>query len=153
MSAGGLGAGGYLAAGVYVALCRCQSDAGSAGKIEFYASIANVSRASGIPTRTVSKYVPLLEKAALIRVISGRHSGPGGSHCANRWVILGILAPGAKATAPDANHMPPKRVSRANKKEVPGHTDREQTSASPTATAGHVGPAGLGEEAKGNNEW
>src|SRR5579859_5415899 len=86
-----LSAGQHLAGQIYIGLCICQSNAASYGKIEFFASVANISRASGVPTRTVSKYIPLLEKCGLVRRISGRHAGENGAHCSNRWMLFGVI--------------------------------------------------------------
>jgi hypothetical protein len=153
-----LSAGGDIAGSVYIGLCKRQSDAGSKGKVEFFASIANIARAAGVSTRAVSKYIPLLEKCRLIARISGRHGGIDGAHCANRWMILQVDAPGTTRTPargteglPAAVHKLPsavrkhthaKQFSRANKEELLGHTGLEGTSPpTPTAAAGVVSPA------------
>ncbi len=144
-----LSAGQHIAGHIYIGLAICQSDAASRGKVEFFASISNVSRACGVPPRTIIKYIPLLEKCGLVRRISGRHGGENGAHCANRWMLLAVSAPGAKAHRPrKPKLMPATAAAGANKKEVQGLTDLEQTS-SAAATSGAVAPDSRGEVSQG----
>jgi hypothetical protein len=83
-----LSAGGPTCALTYLGLCIRQSMAASSGKIEFFASLANIARAAGISARAVARYIPLLEKCGLVVRISGRHGGEGRAHQANRWILV-----------------------------------------------------------------
>lgn len=90
--------GGATGLAVYLGLCRLESDAPQGAKGEFYASAVSISRAAGIPARTVQRFLPILEEHGLIARQSGRHAGPSGAHCASKFTLLSNNTPYDKAS-------------------------------------------------------
>ena len=80
-----LAAGGAHGLLAYVGLCSCHARAG--GRDVFRASVANLSHATGLSARTMSKNLAILEAAGLVDRRSGRHGGLGGAHVANSYCI------------------------------------------------------------------
>jgi hypothetical protein len=89
--------GGPEALLVYLGLCRRQSRSG--GREVFYASIANISAASGMSPRSINRYVALLVQAGLIEKSSGKKPTKDGTgHTANAYRLLAPpCAPQAQA--------------------------------------------------------
>lgn len=93
--------GGHVGLALYLGLCRRHAKAG--GRDEFHASATNLAAVTGLGVRTVEKWLPVLVKAKLVMLRSGRHSGPGGAHCANTYFLPAPpSAPRADASAPDS---------------------------------------------------
>ena len=87
-----IASGGVNALAVYVALCRIQSDAPPDQKGKFKAGAARIARHSGISTRSVKRYLPILAKEELIKVTSGRRKDRGSDHEENQITLLGNAA-------------------------------------------------------------
>jgi hypothetical protein len=93
-----LQAAGSTGLAIYAGLCRLESDAPPKAKDAFHASAANISRAAGVGTRTVERHLPLLARAGLIVMRSGRRSAANGANEANTYRLLNIGHPTATAT-------------------------------------------------------
>lgn len=89
---------------IYAALCRLESDAKEEYKNAFFASHANIAKMSGCGERTVKRHLPLLQKAGLFRMESGRSSKKGEPHSANKFTLLGLgdTSLGQRDTSPCA---------------------------------------------------
>ncbi len=74
----------------YIALCRLESNAPEQFKQSFSASRDNIAHYSGLSARTVANILPVLVKARIISIQSGRHAGPQRSHQANKFTILSL---------------------------------------------------------------
>jgi hypothetical protein len=96
-----IAAAGPAGATILTGLARLESDAPVDKKPNFFASSRNIAEASGLGTRTVEKYLPLLERAGVIIYETGRGSGEYGAHIANRIRLLDVGPPSASgADAP-----------------------------------------------------
>lgn len=83
-------AGGMQGVAIYIALCHLESDAPEKYKGAFFASRKNISEVSGLPVRTITRYLPVLQKAGLFRMESGKSNEAGLPHQANRFSLLDI---------------------------------------------------------------
>lgn len=81
-------AGGVNGVAIYVALCRLESDAPERFKDEFFASRNNISEYSGVPVRTITRYLAILQQSGLFRMSSGKSKEKGLPHQANRFKLL-----------------------------------------------------------------
>ena len=88
-------AGGPTGLAVYAGICCLESNAPARVKDGFHASARNIADASGTSTRTVEIYLPLLAKAGLFLMKSGRNAGTSGAHEANQFRLLNIGYPSA----------------------------------------------------------
>lgn len=80
-------AGGATGLAVYVGLCACESKSPVRFKNAFRASAQNISHECGLSSRTVERMLPLLVRAGLISMVSGR-SVRGAVYEANTFRIL-----------------------------------------------------------------
>lgn len=85
-----LEAAGKNGALVYMALCIRESKTPPEHKAAFKASSANLERDSGVSARTVARILPVLVRAKLIEIKSGRHGGENHAHEANTFRILDL---------------------------------------------------------------
>jgi len=107
-------AGGQAGVAIYVALCKLESNAPPEVKGDFFASAQNIATAAGIGVRTVGTYLPILAKAGLFTMRSGRQSAAAGKIEANRFTLLDVGPPSATAAeGPSANES---RVSSRHKR-------------------------------------
>jgi DNA-binding IscR family transcriptional regulator len=88
-----IAAAGQTGLAILCGLARLESDAPIANKDAFYASASNIAAASGIGTRTVQRLLPILEKAGILAIESGRGKGESGAHMANRIRLLDVGSP------------------------------------------------------------
>lgn len=91
-------AAGSTGAAVLVGLARLESNAPITNKDAFYASAVNIASASGLGTRTVQRYLPILAQAGILALESGRGRGESGAHMANRIRLLDVGSPSATET-------------------------------------------------------
>lgn len=85
-----LQADGYEGVALYIGLCRLESDAPSKSKGCFFASATNIAYASGLGERTVKRHLPILERAGLFSLISGKKKGSKTGHQANQFTLLNV---------------------------------------------------------------
>jgi DNA-binding transcriptional ArsR family regulator len=133
-----IASGGPTALALYTGLAKLESD--SPEKADFFASAYQLSRASGLGPRTVERTLPILQKAGLIAIQSGRHAGPGGAHQANKIRILSTLPPSAtesEASVTESGFNGGHKITplRGGKKEK---APRSAPGGSKTAPAGEV---------------
>ena len=84
---------------VLAALAKLESNAPEHAKAGFYASAANIAAACGLGTRTIFRILPVLEKARLFLMESGRKNSAGG-YQANKFQLLDV---GPEAPPPYAH--------------------------------------------------
>jgi len=74
---------------VLAALAQLESKAPEHAKARFYASAQNISTASGLSVRSIFKVLPILQRARLFDMESGRVTEAGG-YQANRFSLLDV---------------------------------------------------------------
>jgi hypothetical protein len=83
-------AAGPTGALVYIALCVRESKAPPEHKAAFRASALNLAAVSGLSTRTVSRWLPVLVRCKLISMVSGKGSGKQATHEPNTYRLLEV---------------------------------------------------------------
>jgi len=138
-------AGGPTALAVYTGICLLESNAPSRVKDCFHASARNLADASGVSTRTVEVYLPLLAKAGLFLLKSGRKAGPSGAHEANQFRLLNIGHPSAAASEASAFET---RVNCGQKRTSPRMGERSSSEEKDNGSSAAASPAkaGVGAE-------
>jgi hypothetical protein len=97
-------AGGEAGVAIYCALCKLESNAPPEVKGDFFASAQNIATAAGVGVRTAERYLPILAKAGLFTMRSGKRSAAAGKIQANRFTLLDVGLPSARAAElPSAN--------------------------------------------------
>jgi hypothetical protein len=84
---------------LYAALALWESRTPREFKKAFKASAANLESVSGLSARTIHRALPILERAGLVQIHSGRSRGPARAHEANTFTLLDVSS-GAAAPAP-----------------------------------------------------
>ena len=143
-------AGGQAGVAIYVAICRLESNAPPEVKADFFASAQNIATAAGIGVRTVGTYLPILAKAGLFTMRSGRQSAAAGKIEANRFTLLDVGPP--SATAAEGPSATESRVNSRHKRNSARRAERE--SAKPAEGGGAEAPrhgAGEGESQPKND--
>jgi hypothetical protein len=138
-------AGGDVAVAIYAALCRLESNAPPEAKAGFFASAQNIATAAGVGVRTAERYLPILAKAGLFTMQSGKRSAAAGKIQANKFCLLNVGPPSATvADGPSANES---RVSGGHKRYSARRAERK--SAKPAEGGGAEAPRhGAGEKEK-----
>ena len=85
-----ISAAGPSGVAIYLGLCSLESDAPKIAKDGFYASAANIARASGIGVRSVQRHLRALADAGLFKMTAGSKSRTSGAYEANRFRLLNI---------------------------------------------------------------
>lgn len=135
-------AGGQAGVAIYAALCRLESNAPPEVKGDFFASAQNIATAAGMGARTVGTYLPILAKAGLFTMRSGRQSAAAGKIEANRFTLLDVGPPSATAAeGPSANES---RVSSRHKRDSARRAENQ--SANPAQGGGADAPRPGGGE-------
>ena len=142
-------AGGEAGVAIYAALCKLESNAPPEVKADFFASAQNIATVAGVGVRTVERYLPILAKAGLFTMRSGKRSAAAGKIQANRFTLLNVGLP--SATVADGPSATESRVNGGHKRYSARRAERK--SADPAKGGGAEAPRHGAEERETTDGW
>ena len=132
---------------------------------DFMASVQNLAAGSGLSARTVQRLLPVLARARVVAIQSGRGKGPGGVDTASTFRLLRVnlsFAEGGGSSVPTTSESHPRvsplptspqsqSTSLAEDRDI--SADRQREVSAPTAPAAPAGAAGSPGQGAKDEPW